>query len=131
MICILYSMAKPQQILCISITGPFLKIINYEKKVLYILFSMFLISKSFAQVAEISSPDGQLKLHVFSEEGKASYNVILQGKTMLEKSPLGLVSNESDFSKNLKFIDSKKISFLRNIRTEKSKNLRFITMPIL
>ncbi len=27
---------------------------------------------------------------------------------MLEKSPLGLVSNESDFSKNLKFIDSKK-----------------------
>jgi nicotinic acid phosphoribosyltransferase len=63
--CILYSMEKPQQILCISITGPFLKIMNYEKKVLYIIFSLFLISKSFAQVAEISSPDGQLKLHVF------------------------------------------------------------------
>lgn len=79
-----------------------------RKKVLYIVFSLFLICKSFAQVAEIASPDGHLKLQVFSEEGKASYNVILQGKAMLEKSPLGLVTNESDFSKDLKFVDSKK-----------------------
>ena len=79
-----------------------------RKKVLYIVFSLFLICKSFAQVAEISSPDGHLKLRVFSEDGKALYDVILQGKAMLEKSPLGLVTNESDFSKNLKFTDSKK-----------------------
>ncbi|PTT40874.1 alpha-glucosidase [Chryseobacterium sp. HMWF028] len=79
-----------------------------RKKVLYILFSLFQISKSFAQVAEVLSPDGQLKLHVFSEDGKAMYNVVLQGKTMLEKSPLGLVTSESDFSKNLKFTDSQK-----------------------
>ncbi|WNI37385.1 glycoside hydrolase family 97 catalytic domain-containing protein [Chryseobacterium sp. SG20098] len=79
-----------------------------RKKVLYIVFSLFLISKSFAQVAEISSLDGHLKLQVFSEEGKAFYDVILQGKTMLEKSPLGLVTNESDFSKNMKFTDSNK-----------------------
>ncbi|WP_426478399.1 glycoside hydrolase family 97 catalytic domain-containing protein [Chryseobacterium sp. CBSDS_008] len=79
-----------------------------RKKVLYIVFSLFLISKSFAQVAEISSPDGHLKLHVFSEDGKAFYDVILQGKIMLEKSPLGLVTNESDFSKNMKFVNSKK-----------------------
>jgi len=79
-----------------------------RKKVLYIVFSLLLISKSFAQVAEVSSPDGQLKLHVFSEDGKAMYNVILQGKTMLEKSPLGLITNESDFSKNLKFTVSQK-----------------------
>ncbi len=79
-----------------------------RKNVLYIVFSLLLISKSFAQVAEVSSPNGQLKLHVFSEDGKAMYNVILQGKTMLEKSPLGLITNESDFSKNLKFTDSQK-----------------------
>ncbi|BAP32338.1 alpha-glucosidase [Chryseobacterium sp. StRB126] len=79
-----------------------------RKKVLYLLFSLFLINKSFAQVAEISSPDGHLKLQVFSEEGKASYKVILQEKIVLEKSPLGLVTNESDFSKNLKFTDSQK-----------------------
>lgn len=92
-----------------------------RKKVLYIVFSLFLISKSFAQVAEIASPDGQLKLHVFSEEGKASYNVILQGKAMLEKSPLGLVTNESDFSKNLKFLDSKKDIISKKYTNEKIK----------
>ncbi|WP_288444738.1 glycoside hydrolase family 97 protein [uncultured Chryseobacterium sp.] len=92
-----------------------------RKKVLYVLFSLFLISKSFAQVAEIASPDGQLKLHVFSEEGKASYNVILQGKAMLEKSPLGLVTNESDFSKNLKFLDSKKDFVSKKYTNEKIK----------
>ncbi|WP_418123397.1 glycoside hydrolase family 97 catalytic domain-containing protein [Chryseobacterium sp. PTM-20240506] len=92
-----------------------------RKKVLYIVISLFLISKGFAQVAEISSPDGHLKLQVFSEEGKASYNVILQGKTMLEKSPLGLVTNESDFSKDLKFMDSKKDIVSKKYTNEKIK----------
>ncbi|MBO9691379.1 glycoside hydrolase family 97 protein [Chryseobacterium sp.] len=92
-----------------------------RKKVLYIVFSLFLISKSFAQVAEISSPDGHLKLQVFSEEGKASYNVILQGKAMLEKSPLGLVTNESDFSKDLKFTDSQKDIISKKYTNEKIK----------
>ncbi|CAM2860234.1 glycoside hydrolase family 97 protein [Chryseobacterium flavum] len=92
-----------------------------RKKVLYIVFSLFLINKSFAQVAEISSPDGHTKLQVFSEEGKASYNVILQGKAMLEKSPLGLVTNESDFSKNLKFVDSKKDFVSKKYTNEKIK----------
>ncbi|MDM1556042.1 glycoside hydrolase family 97 catalytic domain-containing protein [Chryseobacterium indologenes] len=92
-----------------------------RKKVLYIIFSLFLISKGFAQVAEISSPDGHLKLQVFSEEGKASYNVILLGKAMLEKSPLGLVTNESDFSKDLKFMDSKKDIVSKKYTNEKIK----------
>ncbi|SHG18838.1 Glycosyl-hydrolase 97 C-terminal, oligomerisation [Chryseobacterium arachidis] len=75
----------------------------------------------FAQVAEISSPDGKLKLNVFSENGKALYNVTFQGKAMLDKSPLGLVTNESDFSKNLKFIDSKKNKVSKNYTNEKIK----------
>ncbi|REC69966.1 glycoside hydrolase family 97 protein [Epilithonimonas hispanica] len=75
----------------------------------------------FAQVAEISSPDGKLKLNVFSENGKALYNVTFQGETMLDKSPLGLVTNESDFSKNLKFIDSKKNKVSKNYTNEKIK----------
>ncbi|MPS63383.1 MAG: alpha-glucosidase [Chryseobacterium sp.] len=75
----------------------------------------------FAQVAEISSPDGKLKLNVFSENGKALYNISFQGKTMLDKSPLGLLTNESDFSKNLKFIDSKKNKVSKNYTNEKIK----------
>ncbi|GEN71020.1 glycoside hydrolase family 97 protein [Chryseobacterium lathyri] len=81
------------------------------KKATLIFLSLIifcLLSEVKAQVAEISSPDGKLKLNVFSEEGKALYSVSSQGETILDKSPLGLITNESDFSKNLKFINSKK-----------------------
>lgn len=83
--------------------------------------SILIMNTVFAQVAEISSPDGKLKLNIFSENGKALYNVSFQGKIMLEKSPLGLVTNESDFSKNLKFIDSKKDKISKNYTNEKIK----------
>lgn len=88
---------------------------------LSLAFSILIVNTVFAQVAEISSPDGKLKLNVFSENGKALYNVTFQGKAMLDKSPLGLVTNESDFSKNLKFIDSKKDKVSKNYTNEKIK----------
>ncbi|UQB68907.1 glycoside hydrolase family 97 protein [Epilithonimonas zeae] len=88
---------------------------------LSLAFSILIVNTVFAQVAEISSPDGKLKLNVFSENGKALYNVTFQGKTMLDKSPLGLITNESDFSKNLKFIDSKKDKVSKNYTNEKIK----------
>jgi len=74
-----------------------------------------------AQVAEVSSPDGKLKLNIFSENGNALYSVTFQGKQMLDNSPLGLITNESDFSKNLKFIDSKKDKVSKNYTNEKIK----------
>ncbi len=88
---------------------------------LSLAFSILIVNTVFAQVAEISSPDEKLKLNVFSENGKALYNVTFQGKAMLDKSPLGLVTNESDFSKNLKFIDSKKDKISKNYTNEKIK----------
>ena len=88
---------------------------------LSLAFSILIMNTVFAQVAEISSPDGKLKLNVFSENGKALYNISFQGKTMLDKSPLGLITNESDFSKNLKFIDSKKDKVSKNYTNEKIK----------
>ncbi|GGG49756.1 glycoside hydrolase family 97 protein [Epilithonimonas arachidiradicis] len=93
------------------------KILSY----LSILFFFLTGISGFAQVAEISSPDGKLKLNIFSENGKALYNVSFLGKVMLEKSPLGLITNESDFSKNLKFIDSKKDKVSKNYTNEKIK----------
>ena len=88
---------------------------------LSLAFSILIMNTVFAQVAEISSPDEKLKLNVFSENGKVLYNVTFQGKAMLDKSPLGLVTNESDFSKNLKFIDSKKNKVSKNYTNEKIK----------
>ncbi len=82
---------------------------------------ILLMNTVTAQVAEVSSPDGKLKLSVYSENGKALYNVTFQGKTMLEKSPLGLVTNESDFSQNLKFADSKIDRVSKTYTNEKIK----------
>lgn len=93
------------------------KILSYVS----LLFCMLSGISGFAQVAEVISPDGKLKLNVFSENGKALYNVTFQGKVMLEKSPLGLITNESDFSQNLKFTDSKKDKVSKTYINEKIK----------
>lgn len=93
------------------------KILSYVSLLLCLLSGI----SGFAQVAEVISPDGKLKLNVFSENGKALYNVTYQGKVMLEKSPLGLITNESDFSGNLKFIDSKKDRVSKTYTNEKIK----------
>lgn len=85
------------------------------------LLSFCFLSEIKAQVAEILSPDGKLKLNIFSEEGKALYSVAFEGKIMLEKSPLGLVTNDSDFSENLKFINSKKDFVSKKYSNEKIK----------
>lgn len=85
------------------------------------ILSALLLNTFSAQVAEVSSPDGKLKLNVFSENGNALYSVTFLGKPMLDKSPLGLITNESDFSKNLKFIDSKKDQVSKKYANEKIK----------
>ena len=94
-----------------------IKIISQLSLLLFFLSGI----SGFAQVADITSPDGTLKLNVFSENGKAFYAITFQGKTMLEKSPLGLITNESDFSRNLKFTDSKKGQVSKTYTNEKIK----------
>ncbi|KQT22534.1 alpha-glucosidase [Chryseobacterium sp. Leaf405] len=93
------------------------------KSILKLSFILSILSLNTfsAQVAEISSPDGKLKLNVYSENGNALYSVTFQGKSMLDKSPLGLITNESDFSKNLKFIESEKDKISKNYTNEKIK----------
>lgn len=57
----------------------------------------------YAQVATLNSPDGKLKLQLYLEEGQPEYSLEYAGKTILEKSPLGVITNEGDFSHNLAF----------------------------
>ncbi|MEL7599259.1 MAG: glycoside hydrolase family 97 catalytic domain-containing protein [Proteiniphilum sp.] len=54
-----------------------------------------------AQVATLTSPDGVVHLQIYLEEGQPFYSVEYAGKTILEQSPLGIITNEGDFSKNL------------------------------
>ncbi|MBF6627211.1 MAG: glycoside hydrolase family 97 catalytic domain-containing protein [Proteiniphilum sp.] len=75
----------------------------------------------FAQIATQKSPDGKLELLLFLEEGQPSYSVEYSGKTILEKSPLGIITNEGDFSTDLTFTGHKTSSVEKNYTQEKIK----------
>jgi hypothetical protein len=54
----------------------------------------------------VSSPDGNLKLNVSVNNGNPVYSVTYNGNTMLQNSPLGLVTNEGDFRSGMSFVES-------------------------
>lgn len=57
-----------------------------------------------AQPWVVSSPDGQLSVSITVNDGKPTYSVTFNGKTFLEPSPLGLKTNEGDFSTGMKYV---------------------------
>lgn len=73
------------------------------KKLVSTLIAILGISTLAAQDVVVKGPDEKLQLAVFVQnETKPCYSVSYNGKTMLEKSPLGMNTNIGDFTKNLK-----------------------------
>lgn len=73
------------------------------------LLAMFFLLSSFLygqDIQEVTSPNGQLKLQVFIENGQLLYNVALNQKKVLENSPLGLETNAASFHQQLTFVES-------------------------
>lgn len=54
--------------------------------------------------AVISSPDGNLKVRLAIEKGQPVYSVTYKERVMLENSPLGVITNEGDFSRDMKYV---------------------------
>ena len=54
----------------------------------------------------VSSPNGELTVNVLVKSGKPVYSVSYKGGIVLEDSPLGLLTNEGDFSTNMIFENS-------------------------
>lgn len=54
------------------------------------------------QSVSVASPDNHLRLSVSIQQGKPVYTVTYKGETVLEPSPLGLVTNLGDFSRKMK-----------------------------
>ncbi|WP_206688683.1 glycoside hydrolase family 97 protein [Aestuariibaculum suncheonense] len=73
------------------------------KCILFFMLSAFLVGNAQSIV---ESPDGKLKVSVTVDYGKPKYSVTYNNEIMLEKSPLGLITNEGDFSKNMKFLET-------------------------
>lgn len=67
-------------------------------------FLAFLSIKCYTQNLSITSPDGQLSVSISVQEGKPMYAVMYKGKAFLEPSPLGLKTNEGDFTSGMKYV---------------------------
>jgi hypothetical protein len=98
---------------------------NYPKMKRLFLSLTFLLALTtnmlVAQIATVASPDGKLKLQLYLVEGQPYYSVEYDAKTILEKSPLGIITNEGDFSNNLTLTGHEESSVEKNYTQEKIK----------
>jgi hypothetical protein len=69
-----------------------------------VVFGSSFTQETDAQQTVVSSPDGQLRVTVSVDEGRPVYAVTYKGKTFLEPSPLGLQTNEGDFTAGMKYV---------------------------
>jgi hypothetical protein len=77
---------------------------NYLRIGWTFLVFMFVLQLSAKDLA-VSGPDAKLQVSLrLNEDGKPTYLVTYNGKTMLEESPLGLTTNVGDFSQNLTLV---------------------------
>ncbi|MES2648783.1 MAG: glycoside hydrolase family 97 catalytic domain-containing protein [Bacteroidota bacterium] len=77
------------------------------KHPIFIAICLLIYTFGYSQLVTVSGPGKLLKVTVDIVDSVPVYAVSYNGKTMLETSPLGLTTNESDFTKGMKFIGSK------------------------
>lgn len=73
------------------------------KKIISTLLASCCLTSLIAQEVVVKGPDEKLQLVVSASPAeKPSYSITYNGKTMLEKSPLGMNTNIGDFVKGMK-----------------------------
>jgi hypothetical protein len=74
------------------------------KRLVLVIMGMLCLLPAWAEEGTVTSPDGQLQVKVFVKAGKPLYTVTYKGRAMIEESPLGLVTNEGDFSSGITYV---------------------------
>lgn len=74
---------------------------NLIKQILCGISFLLFFSSTYAQELSVTSPDEQLTVKLSLEDGRLYYQVLLQGKQMLEQSRLGLRGVQMDLSSGL------------------------------
>lgn len=76
---------------------------------------------AIGQVKTVTSQDGKLLLSFFIDQGIPSYSVEYNKNVLVEKSPLGLITNHGDFSKGMTFILAKENNIDEKYELDKIK----------
>lgn len=80
-----------------------LQTILMKKQRLFYAFAL-LASQALAQSITVTGPDTRLKVDLAINGGIPMYSVSYDGKTILEKSPLGFIANTGNFSQGMSLI---------------------------
>ena len=71
------------------------------KNYILAIFFILIIGPISAQQNQITSPDGKLVVSVEINNGVPVYSVLLNSKTFIKESPLGMETNIGDFTQEL------------------------------
>ena len=104
------------------------------KKISTTLFLFLFALLSFANEITISSPNKKLVVDLnLNQGGELSYNVLYDGKVYLNNSPLGMITNESDFSRGLTFL-SKQVAAIDEeyqVKLTKKKDIHYTANEVI
>ena len=70
---------------------------------LLLLFLFPALARADGSAWSLNSPDGRCEISVFLESDELSYEALLDGKVVVQKSPLGLRRDDEDFERGLVF----------------------------
>lgn len=98
----------------------------------YLLFLLLPILAA-GQVKTVASQDGKLLLNFFIDQGIPSYSVEYNKNVLVEKSPLGLIANHGDFSKEMTFVLAKEnnIDEKYELETIKFSSVHYLAKEIV
>ncbi len=89
---------------------------------IFLLSMLFLFAFSvLSQPFKVTGPDGKLVVTIDLQHGKPVYSVKYHDAVMLENSPLGLVTNVGDFSRQMKITGSKTDKIDKKYRQDRIK----------
>ncbi|MDH6341724.1 hypothetical protein M2480_000819 [Parabacteroides sp. PFB2-12] len=83
---------------------------------------LFVSAMAHAQEGVVTSPDGELSVTVAVNNGIPYYTVTHKGQVFLEQSPLGLITNEGDFSKELTYVAQQAETVNKTYQQDKIKS---------
>lgn len=88
---------------------------------------LFARTATIENQAIITSPDGRLALSVDLDRGKPVYKVLYDEKVVLDQSPLGLITNMGDFSRDMKFISAERsqVDYAYSLKKTKKREIQY------
>ena len=104
---------------------------NYLSLLLAVGAAMPLSAKT---ISEITGPNGNLMVKVDLKSGKASYTVQYKDQTILEPSPLGLITSLGNLSEGLELngeIKTKSIEDTYSIPTAKFSTINYVANEVI